>query len=200
MNASQLATRVHLAALPEGEYTFSHPQVGLLNLAYPEVCVGLRLATDPSLEPILQAGWIIIECIPDQAGLRLGLEAVAEAYQARSEASSEEGSTISLQASEVPLIQADPLTLASAPDPERFAVQSSLSPRGDQSHLLLNPPELLISDDLEDILIHYLGTQLLQSVKRAPPNVNAWWPTGSQESRLQDAVTRAHRVLHGLTE
>ncbi|MDL2343410.1 hypothetical protein QOL99_04505 [Deinococcus sp. MIMF12] len=190
LTTAQLAARVQMASLPEGEYNLTHPHLGRLNLAYPEVRVGLRLADRPHRDPLVEANWIIIECQTDSLDLRRGLLALAEAYQWRSEQEDPPHTPVQHDA---PIEENVSLEGDTAPVPAD-ASPTHESP-GDQVLSTTIGTAQPISPDLEEVLIQYLGAQLLRSLRHAPDDLAPWWATVSQSPAMLSAIARAHRLI-----
>lgn len=83
MNVLELANRVQLAALPEAEYKFIAPKVGLLEIAYPEARVGLRLSEANGVTEIDVDGWMVIETGAKNLDVQAALTSLKEHYQER---------------------------------------------------------------------------------------------------------------------
>lgn len=205
MNTAQLATHVRLAALPEGDYALTHADLGYLNLAYPEVRVALRLVPSPATEPVEYFGWVIIECRPDARSIQQALQQLSEKYLARSADPAEDWPEKA-----IPIISTNeaPVTFLGESSTEYLsALDSGLKrsqkstplPSSDQAELTSTPLDVAsdttVPDDMELVLVHYLGSHLLQVLKRAPVDILPWWPAGSQDDTLKAAIARVHRLL-----
>ncbi len=194
MNTAQLATRVQMAALPEGEYGLMHPRLGHLNLAYPEVRVGLRFTNNPESEPLVEDDWVIIECQANPIDLRRGLLALGEAYQHRDE---QEPLLYTPKQADSPKYEHS-FGADDPSDPPLADVGLGVSvpaTRQEGPSAVTGAKAGTVSPDLEAVLIHYLGTHLLRTLRHAPDDVMPWWVTASQSPELHSAVARAHRVL-----
>lgn len=205
MNTAQFATYVRLAALPEGEYGFIHPSFGHLDLAYPEVRVGLRVVATPSSEPVDQGGWIVIECRPDPSNIKRGLQIIGETYQSRSAEPTDSGTEVAIPIlSDAEALNNLPEAVIFDIEPESpavvdFQAQTTTEPSHNELKVSTNLADLLSNqstpEDLESIIVHYLGIHLLQTLRHASADVLTWWPVGSQEADLKAAIARVHRLL-----
>lgn len=171
MKISELAGRIQLAGLPEAEYRFVHPQLGELPMAYPEVKLGLLFQTKNGVSERRQDEWLVVMTSEKTVDLKEALERIGRLYEQQLNLAPPELLTIRT---------ASPASSEGASAAADIQVFSSLPSA---------------SGDLEEVLIHYLGTMWLRALQSAEGSTGTWVRHRGDQDPLIQSLDRARRLL-----
>ncbi|MCD0160158.1 MULTISPECIES: hypothetical protein [unclassified Deinococcus] len=193
MNALELAGRLQMASLPEAEYNFTHADVGTLPVAYPEVTLGLTFVLAAGVEERQLGPWTVVQCSTKPVDVRDALKLLSRLYEDRS-------------AQGVQEVHLPPH--GEVPEKRGTAVDQGLTLLHDAEQEFMPPVDQssglsasLISaappsEDLDHVLVHYLGTLWLQALKGAHGPTGPWLRRHGDQDPLVQAMDRARRLLH----
>ncbi|GGM17116.1 hypothetical protein [Deinococcus aerophilus] len=189
MNALELAGRLQMASLPEAEYNFTHADVGTLPLAYPEVTLGLTFVSATGVEERRLGAWTVVQCGTKPVDVRDGFKLLSRLYEDRS--------AQGVQEVHLPLA-------GEHPEKHRPEVKHELAPLSEVKQDVAFPLDVPShapvsdepqSDDLDHVLVHYLGTLWLQALKGAQGPTGPWLRHRGDQDPLVQALDRARRLL-----
>lgn len=187
MKLLELASRVQMASLPEAEYDFAHPEHGAMPLAYPEAQLGLRFVAQTGVQEQQEGLWTVILCSVKPVDVRDALQLLARRYEERGALNVHEIDFPPLEVKDTgpdTELSTDAAPAAETVDPPEDSADG-LETTGVPTH----------THDLEQVLIHYLGSQWLQALKGAQGPTGTWLRHRSDQDPLVQALDRVRRLV-----